>query len=274
MITVEKCNEWGARIEELLKLRYCPIALKTLKNESETPEGAYRPLRDGGEHLALCQAFAAVRRQRKHITLFRNDNWCPWPLIGFGMAEFHEGMEFYNPTVTATFVEDPEKAKAFFKSSYPRMDCGDDAGLALAPLSGANFTPDIVLIYCRPAQLRSLLMAAKFKSGELVTSEFDSVDSCVHSTIPSIKTGKYHITVPDPGEYERALTDEDEMIFTVPAGKLEELTSGLNTIAAFGFGFGQLYMEMKTDFPRPQFYEDLCGYWGLDKGQVWKRDPK
>ncbi|MDR1589087.1 MAG: DUF169 domain-containing protein [Oscillospiraceae bacterium] len=271
MSSISEYNAFGAELEELLNLRYAPIALKLLRDEADAPEGAYRPRRDSGEHLALCQAFAAVRRQRKSIVMFREDNWCPWPLIGFGMVDFDESMELYDTTVTSTFIEDREKAREFFKTSYPRMDCGGDAGLALAPLRGANFEPDIVLIYCRPAQLRSLLMSAKFKSGELTASEFDSVDSCVHSTIPALKTGRYRITVPDPGEYERGLTDEDEMIFTVPAGKLGQLTEGLRAIASAGFGYRQLYMEMRSDFPRPQFYDDLCGHWGLDRGEVWKR---
>jgi uncharacterized protein (DUF169 family) len=271
MPTISEYNVFGEEIERTLGLRYAPIALKVLKNESETPEGLYRPRRDGGEHLALCQAFAAVRRQRKRIAMFKDDNWCPWPLIGFGMARFDEGMEMYDTTVTSTFIEDPEAARGFFKTSYPRIDCGENAGLALAPLAEANFKPDIALIYLRPAQLRSLLMAAKFKSGELVRSEFDSVDSCVHSTIPAFKNGQYRITVPDPGEYERGLTDEDEMIFTAPAGKLGQLAEGLRAINAVGFGYRGLYMEMKTDFPRPQFYDDLCGGWGLDRGEVWKR---
>jgi uncharacterized protein (DUF169 family) len=271
MTSIGDYNTLGAELEALLKLRYAPIALKLLRSEDDAPAGAYRPRRDSGEHLALCQAFAAVRRQRKHIVMFREDNWCPWPLIGFGMVDFDESMELYDTTVTSTFIEDREKAKEFFKTSYPRMRCGPGAGLALAPLCDADFEPDIALIYCRPAQLRSLLMAAKFKSGELLASEFDSVDSCVHSTIPAIKTGRYRITVPDPGEYERGLTDEDEMIFTSPAGKLAQLADGLKAISASGFGYGQLYMEMRTDFPRPQFYDDLCAHWDLDRGEVWKR---
>jgi uncharacterized protein (DUF169 family) len=187
------------------------------------------------------------------------------------MARFDESMELYDTTVTSTFIENPVKAREFFVTSYPRVECGEAAGLALAPLPDANFTPDLALIYLRPAQLRSLLMAAKFKSGELIRSEFDSVDSCVHSTIPALKSGLFRITVPDPGEYERGLTDEDEMIFTSPASRLGELVDGLRAISAAGFGYGQLHMEMKTDFPRPKFYDDLYGYWGLDRGQVWRR---
>jgi hypothetical protein len=77
--------------------------------------------------------------------------------------------------------------------------------------------------------------------------------------------------VPDPGEYERGLTDEDEMILSVPADELGDLVEGLQLLSDRSFGYRQLHMEMKTDFPRPQFYDDLFKAWGLDTGEVWKR---
>ncbi|SHI23380.1 Uncharacterized conserved protein, DUF169 family [Sporobacter termitidis DSM 10068] len=270
-MTAADFNRLGRELQELLILRYAPIALKLLKTEGDIPPGALRPKRDLGEHLALCQAYGMVRRERKSLVLLREDHWCVWPLIGFGLVEFNEGAAYYDRAVTGNFIENPDKARAFFKSSYPRLDEGSNIGLALAPLDGANFIPDMVLVYLKPAQLRSALMSVKYKSGELLHCALDAVDSCVHSTIPLLKDGQYKITVPDPGEYERGLTDEDEMILSVPAGKLGDLVAGLTLLSERGFGYRQLHMEMKTDFPRPQFYDDLFRRWGLDTGEIWKR---
>ena len=264
-------NKLGEELENLLILRYAPIALRLLKPGEEPPAGALRPKRDLGEHLALCQAFALVRRQRKSLVMLNEDHWCVWPLIGFGLVEFLEGTDAYDRAATANFIENPDKARAFFKTSYPRLPEGTAAGLALAPLGDATFVPDMILVYLKPAQLRSALMSIKYKSGELLRCAFDSVDSCVHSTIPLLKDGQYKITVPDPGEYERGLTDEDEMILSVPADKLPELVEGLRLLSSRGYGYRQLHMEMKTDFARPQFYDDLFRSWGLDTGEIWKR---
>ena len=271
MPTTQDYNKYGEDLERLLVLRYSPIAIKLLTNEDRVPEGAIRPKRDLGEHFALCQAFAMVRRQRVSIAMFKEDHWCVWPLISFGLVEFREGEEYYEKTVTANFIEDPQKAKEFFKKYYPLLEYGKYTGMVMAPVSTANFEPDLVLVYLKPAQLRSILMAVKYKTGEMLDCQLDSVDSCVHSTVPLIKDGKYRVTVPDPGEYERGLTDEDEMIFSVPGNKLEELLDGMNLIAKRGFGYRQLAMEMKFDFPRPQFYDDLFKMWGLDQGEIWKR---
>jgi len=258
-MSVSAYNKLGEELEKLLK------------TESDMPEGAIRPKRDLGEHLALCQTYAMVRRQRKSIVMLKEDHWCVWPLIGFGLVDFHEGTAYYDRAVTGNFIEDPDKAREFFKNAYPRLENGSNIGLALAPLDTANFIPDLILVYLKPAQLRSALMSIKYKSGELLEVKLDSVDSCVHSTIPLIKDGNYKITVPDPGEYERGLTDEDEMILSVPADKLYDLVAGLTLLADVGFGYRQLHMEMKCDFPRPQFYDDLFKMWGLDTGEIWKR---
>jgi uncharacterized protein (DUF169 family) len=270
-MTTAEINKLGEALEKLLILRYAPIAMKLIKREEDIPAGGLRPKKDLGEHLALCQAFAMVRRQRKSLVMLPEDHWCVWPLISFGLVEFKKGEDYYDKVITANFVEDPQKARSFFENCYPRLDEGTCIGMALAPLDTANFEPDLILVYLKPAQLRSALMSIKYKSGELLQCELDSVDSCVHSTVPLIKNGKYRVTVPDPGEYERGLTDEDEMILSVPADKLHELVEGLELLSSRSFGYKQLHMEMKTDFPRPQFYDDLFKMWGLDTGEIWKR---
>jgi uncharacterized protein (DUF169 family) len=212
-----------------------------------------------------------VRRQRKSLALTREDHWCIWPLIGFGLVEFEKGSDYYDRAVTANFIEDPDKARFFFENSYPRLPRESNVGLALAPLDTADFVPDMILVYLKPSQLRSALMSIKYKSGELLRCALDSVDSCVHSTIPLLKDGEYKVTVPDPGEYERALTDEDEMILSVPANKLGDLVAGLTLLSDRSFGYRQLHMEMKTDFPRPLLYDELFRRWGLDAGDIWTR---
>ncbi|NLO48146.1 MAG: DUF169 domain-containing protein [Clostridiales bacterium] len=270
MPTISDINTYGEVLEKLLLLRYAPIAMKLIKSEDEIPESAIRPKKDLGEHLALCQAFAMVRRQRKSIAMLKEDHWCVWPLISYGLVEFQKGTDYYDRTVTAFLVEDPQKSREFFEKHYPILEKDKCIGFVLAPLNTADFLPDLVLIYCRPAQLRSLLMSVKYKTGDILENKFDAVDSCVHSTVPVIQNENYKITVPDPGEYERGLTDEDEMIFSVPANKLAELVEGLEVVSRYGMGYKGLYMEIKGDFPRPQFYDDLFKLWSLDQGEIWK----
>ena len=47
-------REYGAEIERRMRLQTFPLAVKMLEKESDIPEGAQRPMKDFGYHLATC----------------------------------------------------------------------------------------------------------------------------------------------------------------------------------------------------------------------------
>jgi len=260
MTTIQQYNDYGETLEKSLILRTSPIAVKMIEKESDIPKGAIRPKRDRGYHLAQCQAFAMTRRQGTTIAMLKEDNWCWAPLIGYGLVKpFDEDTISYN----IFMVSDMAAARRVMQN-FPRLEYEKYIGIVSAPLKTANFLPDLVLIYCKPAQLRSMLMATKYKEGFLVTSQFDPIDSCVYSVVPVISNGKYQITLPDPGEYERAMAGEDEIIFSVPRDKMEELISGLKHFEQRKLSYTDLAMQITPDFHRPDFYRQLFKMWGLD----------
>jgi uncharacterized protein (DUF169 family) len=260
MTTKAEFNSYGEELEKILRLKTSPIAVKMLEKEADIPKEAIRPKRDRGHHLAQCQVFALTRRKGETIAMLKEDNWCWAPLIGYGLVPpFTE--ETISPMIY--IVENMEAAKKVFKT-FPRFEEGKYIGILTAPLKTASFKPDMILIYSNTAQLRSMLMAIKYKKGELVKSEFDPIDSCVYSVVSVIQSGQYRITLPDPGEFERAMTGEDEIILSVPAAKLQELVEGLRLFEEIKLGYSHLGMQMMPDFPQPPFYQDLFKMWGLD----------
>ncbi len=271
MTTLYDFNRYGEDLEKKLGLRTSPIAVKMLAREEDIPEGAVRPKKDWGEHFAQCQAFAMSRRQGASIAMTKEDNWCWGPLVGYGMEGFSE--EF----PTFMFMIEDEEAARTHRKEFPCLERGKYVGIVSAPLKSSNFEPDLVLIYSNTAQLRSMLMAVKIKEGHMITSQFDPIDSCVYSVVPVMLSGQYRITLPDPGEYERAMAGEDEIILSVPRDKIEELMSGLNRFEEKGMGYKQLNMELQPDFPRPDFYREVFRMWGLDVEDhpvPWRRLPK
>ena len=269
-MTVQEFNELGKKLEELLILRYSPIAMKLIWTEEDIPEGTLRPFRDRGDRLAMCQAYAMVRRSRKAITMLKEDHWCVWPLVSYGMVPLDE--DDYEYMGDKFFFKDPERSKRFLREEYPMLASEKKPiGFTIAPLRSCGYEPEIITIYCRPAQIRSILMATKFHSGEMLPVVLDPVDSCVHSSIPVLNGKDYNITFPDPGEYERGLTDEDEVMFTMRAEKLPELVSGLEILSRANFGYQELTMDMSLNFPRPEFYNRMFEKWGLGTGEVWRK---
>jgi uncharacterized protein (DUF169 family) len=262
MADTNKIKQLGEELDTLLQLRSSSMAIKMLEKEEDIPKEAIRPKKDMGKHVAQCQAFALSRRKGKTVAVLKEDNWCWAPLLSYGLVDipefFMEGKAF-----APFFVENLDSA-AEIAGNFPHFERGKYIGIISAPLKSTSFNPDMVMIYCNNSQLRTILMAVKLKEGKLITSHFDPIDSCVYSVVPVILNREYRITLPDPGDYQRALADEDEIIFSLPIEKLENLVLGLRHFEKMEHGYRNFAKEMFLDFPQPPFYTDLFKKWGLD----------
>ena len=246
MPTIEEYNSLGEELERLLLLKTSPIAVKMLEKKEDIPEGSVRPRRDEGVHYAQCQVFTMARRLGRTVAMLKEDNWCWAPPVAYGLV----------PMPDDPFVRG--------HAMFPCFEVGRYIGLVTGPLKTANFEPDLVLIYSNTAQLRGLLLAVKQIEKAPLTSQFDAIGSCAFSIVPVVLAGEYRITIPDPGESARAFAGEDEIIFSVPAGKLAGLVEGLRQLDARKMGYRNASVEMMPDFPRPEFYRKLYEAWGLE----------
>lgn len=267
---IRKFNEYGKKLEQSLKLRYNPQAVKLIENISDVPADAIYPMRDLGKHIALCQALAMSKRDGKTVFMQKEDHWCWNPLISLGHVECKPGMDSFEEVAKYIGIADPEAAKKFF-AEFPTLPLNKYVGILCAPLQTAEFVPDVVLINSNNAQLRAMIWGIKNKTGKLLESAFDVIDSCTWSIVVPMNERKYRITIPDPGDYERAMADEDEIILSVPCEKMEELMGGLEEILGTGMmGYTALSRAMDLDYARPPFYNTLFEMWGLDTGKAWK----
>ena len=262
MTTGSEFKIYGEELEMRLQLRTSPIAVKLIKREEEIPEGAVRPVRDLGSHLALCQAFAMSRRNKETIAMLKEDHWCYLPVIAFGLAEapdfFLEGNTF-----NKFIVRDLDAARDLAEN-LPRLESGKYIGLVSAPLRKADFDHDLVVIYCNSSQLRCLLAALKYKDGYLVTSTLDPGGACLQCTVPAIKTGRCHVTVPCGGDRANALAQDDEMIFTVPRAKLDDLMLGIRHFDEIGYGYTHFTPKMRPEYSLYDNYIKVGKLVGLD----------
>jgi len=254
-------QKYGADLEQLLCLRTSPVAIKLLKSEAEIPQGAIRPKKDRGEHYAVCQAFSLARRQGMTLAMFLEDHWCFEPIISYGLVETPQ--DYLEGFTNSFFIADKEAAKQHAQE-MARLPVGEYPGMVMGPLKVANFVPDLVMIYCTPAQLRHLLLCLRHPKGTMVTSTLDPIGSCVHSVVPTFLYGKPMVTVPDPGDYERACAHDDEMVLSVSLAHLEELMQGAYHFENLGMGFRRFAPVVCPDFKQPPFYEEYFRRWGLD----------
>ena len=262
MTALNGFNHDGEELERMLQLRTSPIAIRLLENEGDIPEGALRPKRDMGVQFALCQGFAMSRRNKKTVAMLKEDNWCYLPIISFGMSPppdfFLEGN-----TYVKRRVAEQEDARRLAQS-FPRLESGKYIGLLSAPLKTAAFTPDLVVIYCISNQLRLLLSALRYPKGDLVTSTLDPGGACIQCTVPVIQTGDCQVTIPCGGDRNHALAQDDELIFSVPTSKLEDLMAGLKHFEARGRGYTRYAPDIKPEYPLSDLYIKMGQMVGLD----------
>ena len=264
---IAKYNEYGKWLEDSMKLRSYPIAIKWFEHASDVPDDVVFPKKAFGKHMAVCQAFSYARMKGMAIGLTTEDHWCWNPLIGFGNVECVPGQPQFDEVIKYISIPDLDKAAEFFKN-FPRLPLGKYEAFVVAPLKKAKFVPDVVCIYAEVAKVNHLVRCVKSATGNYITSVFDGIDSCIYCTVPSFLKNEYRITLPDPGDRERALARDDEIILTVPGGRMEEFMTSVEAAQKF-MPFGDRMLEIELDFGHPPFYNTLFDIWGLDKGREW-----
>ena len=221
-------RSYAEEIQQQLALQSSPLAVKMLAREEDIPEGAKRPKTDFGVCLSQCQVFALTERHGMSIAMLKEDMWCPEPVIAFGFEEppeyFLEGHTAY-PAYFETL-----KAAANWARSFPRFGVGKYLGIVSAPLATANFEPDLVIIVCDSAQLMRLLMATAYRDGCEITSRLSAMAGCIYAVVPSMQSGECSLAIPCNGFRRYAGTQDDKMLFAVPAEKLENLVFALKQL--------------------------------------------
>ena len=244
MTSLSDFNGYGEELEKILLLQTSPLAVKMLEKEADIPKEAVRPKRDRGYHLAQCQTFAMSRREKTAVAMLKEDNWCPAPVIAYGL------------------VERPDYPGSAQHSQYDSFERDKYIGILTAPLKTATYAPDVVLIYADTNQLRSMLLAMKDEDRPFVKSHFFP-PSCAWAIVNPIKDGNYWINLPDPGEYVRALTAPGEMMFSIPPARMDGFMTDLRKFdKESSFAHEQMYM--RPDFPHNDLYRGLFKSWGMD----------
>jgi uncharacterized protein (DUF169 family) len=245
MPTVKEFNEYGEQLERIVRLRTSPLAVKMLEGKEDIPAGAIRPRSNRGQRFAQCQAFALSRRNRETVAMFKEDSWCFAPLIAYG------------------FVDKPDDEDIRQFMNFPTFERGKYVGIVSAPLATAVFEPDVVVVYSNTTQLRNMLLPLHFTGQDGDVDHCFFPPACAHLLVPVMKTNRYMVALPDFGEYERALASDDEIILSIPKGRMKEFMDGQNEREKGNFGGSHLNYAMLSDFPQPPFYQRLFERWGI-----------
>ncbi|NLP17528.1 MAG: DUF169 domain-containing protein [Firmicutes bacterium] len=257
-------NSCAGEFESYLRLKSKPLAVKMLKVGETEPEDAIRPLRDWGHHLSLCQAFSRSRRQGETIALFKEDHWCFEPVLCYGLAEppsyFLEGHNRYPDTAKTL------EAGSRWAHIVPKFAPHEYAGIVSAPLESASFQPDVIILYCDPSQLTQIMVAVNWIDGNDVTSQLSGHAACVYAVVPVMQNNQFQIAIPCMGDRSNALAQDDEMIFSLPAGKAKDLTEAFKFLEDNGRGYPIKY-SLAPEHSLSKSYAKIGRMMGMDLPQ-------
>jgi len=201
-----------------------PLAVKLLRWEDKTPEGARNPVRDFGAPLSLCQALALSRKEGLTIVLDRDSQSCPIALAGLGFVRpevFLSGQFVLAPTNQSS------EARQKIAASLPRFDFGEYERILISPIRTASFDPDVIVFYGSGAQVMRMIQAAVFSSGKGVNSTAIGSGGCLLPIVGSMIEGDCKFAVPGNGDRRLGLVADGELAFGMPRARFEEVIAGL-----------------------------------------------
>lgn len=234
-----------------------PVAVKvvTYDDDSPRPERAKTVTELLGHSVAFCQGFGLVRRFGYTLVFDEACHACPPGLVYTGYYPpdvIHEG----NNAVPGYAID--KAAGAAMEAPNALIPLGKVKEFWLSPLEKAKFDPDIVVVYGNPAQIARMIHANNYSTGEGIANLAFGRAACSGYISAVYNTQKCNYVVPSGGERIFALTQDDEMIFSIPSTQFEKITEGLeNTHKAGLVRYPTPYQGMKAEPGFPPYYWNI-----------------
>lgn len=261
-------QEFNRKIEQYIRPLTFPVGVKMLPGR-DIPEGYRRPVSLLGHRINICQGVNMARRYGWNLGFLQEDMACPLSIPIFGFCEdpdFVTRGEIIYPDFTCS-LEAAQKTQA----AQPKAPVGSIGSILVGPLGRVDFDPDVVLVYGSPAQIVRMVQGALFKEGGAVESRFSGRCACAQEFVYPFFSGKCNVIIPAQGERLFAMTTDDELVFSIPRGQLENVVEGLEVTHKRGVSriptpfFG---LRMAPEFP--QRYQELAEFCGIET----KKAPK
>ncbi|OGN97241.1 MAG: hypothetical protein A2Z77_06660 [Chloroflexi bacterium RBG_13_51_36] len=236
--------DWTKQAEALNRLvrpLTFPIAAKLVKSVDEFPEKTRRPFKDMGFKTNPCVAMTMARKYGWTVAMTAEDNACPIAAYTYGWSEPELGtkkalMDFM---IVMKYSANENAARATMEGvEQVKLGKGKYAGVVFSPLERTKIEPDLVMIFCNPAQLMRLVHGATQETGVAVESMFSGRGgTCTEGVLQTFKTGQPKVVLPGNGDRVWAMVQDAEMVFTIPANWLDSVIRGLEATHQTGIRY-------------------------------------
>ncbi len=243
---MEKQPNWEKlvrRMEILLRLKSFPVAFKMLERKEDLDKIPY--LRRSRQKRALCQMITLVRNSDWTVGADLNDFMSPMCPSIIGLTDLPEVVK--DGTLRSVVWTKSRKDGKKYEASIPRLPLGKYEAVAMAPLVYNPFVPDIVLIYANPAQMMLLINAIQFEDYEVMRFHCVGETSCADAIARCYLTGRPSMTIPCYGERRYGHAQDEELVIALPAGMMEKVLRGLESLYRRGIRYPISYAGAELD---------------------------
>ena len=224
---MEKWTQLGKKLREFINPDTFPVAVKILKDESQIPSKARRPLKDLKVTMAPCQGSAMARRYGWTVAFGPDDVGCGIAAYTYGWYRLTDYAGAINFFTKMNYVCDESAAKQAV-DGFRTLDMGDKLIVVYSPLEKTKIEPDVILVYVSPAQMMRLIHGATYHTGRPIQSSFSGrAGSCTEGVIGAYLDNEPKVVVAGNGDRVWAACQDYEMVMAIPAGKLAEVVEGL-----------------------------------------------
>ena len=201
-----------------------PLAIKMLKSAEEIPERTRRPFEQMKIKIAICQGIGMARKLGWAVAMGKEDMHCSLGAATFG---FFKNVDFFNEgNMAAGMFTASKEAGKREEELIDRFEYGAYSHILVAPLHRTAFEPDLFVIYGNPAQIMRLIQGALYNVGGAIYSSAMGRLGCA-SIITAMKEDKCRYLIPGNGDRIFGMTQDDEMMFMIPASKIGTVLDGL-----------------------------------------------
>jgi uncharacterized protein (DUF169 family) len=237
-------TDWTKKAEALNRLirpLTFPIAVRLVRSVEEFPEKTRRPFRDMRFKTNLCVGMTMARKYGWTVGIAADDNTCPVAAYTYGWSEpeSESRKALADFMVVMKYSASENAARATMEAvDQVKLSKGQCAGVVFSPLERTKVEPDLVMIFCKPAQLMRLVHGATQETGVPVQSIFSGRGgTCTEGILQTFKTGKPKVVLPGNGDRVWAMVQDDEMVFTIPADWLDPVVRGLEATHQTGIRY-------------------------------------
>ena len=253
----------ATHLKEAMRLKTEPLGVTFLKDAAGLPEKTRRPSQVFGKKVTICQAVTMARIYGWPVGVTQEDLICIPGMLVFGFTPAADPVQELSQLFCEVGFHQSLGPALKEVAALPRFGPQEVGAVYLCPLERLALDPEVVVVYGNPAQIMRLIQAVTFATGKRVGGEFGGKVECSQYLIGPYRTGEARVAIPGQGDRIFSMTQDDEMVVSLPAAFLEGALMGLKDAAKkIGARYTiTVYQNFTPAFPPP--YQERAKKWGI-----------